>query len=37
MELVEGADPPLRWLAVSGAAISDIDFSGADTRPTAQG
>ena len=31
MDLVEGADPPLRWLAVSGSAMGDIDYSGADT------
>ena len=31
MDLVEGADPPLRWLSVAGASIGDIDFSGADT------
>lgn len=29
--LVEGADPPLQWLGVSGAAIGDIDYSGAGT------
>ena len=31
MDLAEGADPPLRWLAVSASSIGDIDFSGADT------
>ncbi len=31
MDTVEAADPPLRWLAVSGSAIGDVDFSGADT------
>jgi len=31
MDLVEGADPPLRWLAVSASSVGDIDFSGADT------
>ena len=31
MELVEGADPPLRWLGISGASIGDVDYSGADT------
>ena len=30
-DVVEGADPPLRWLGVSGASIGDIDYSGADT------
>jgi high affinity sulfate transporter 1 len=31
MDLVEGADPPIRWLAVAGSSIGDIDYSGADT------
>jgi len=31
MDLVENADPPVRWLAIAGASISDIDYSGADT------
>jgi MFS superfamily sulfate permease-like transporter len=31
MDLVEGADPPLRWLAVAGTSVGDIDYSGADT------
>jgi MFS superfamily sulfate permease-like transporter len=31
MDLVEGAEPPPRWLAVSASSIGDIDFSGADT------
>jgi len=31
MDLAEGADPPLRWLAVSASSIGDVDFSGADT------
>jgi len=31
MDVVEGADPPLRWLGVSGSAIGDVDYSGADT------
>jgi len=30
MDIVEGADPPLRWLALDAAAVGDIDFSGAD-------
>ncbi|HEY7025702.1 MAG TPA: SulP family inorganic anion transporter [Candidatus Limnocylindrales bacterium] len=30
MALVEGADPPLRWLAISCSAIGDVDYSGAD-------
>jgi sulfate permease, SulP family len=31
VELVEAADPPLRWLTVSGSAMGDVDYSGADT------
>jgi MFS superfamily sulfate permease-like transporter len=31
MDLFEGADPPIRWLAVAGSSIGDIDYSGADT------
>ncbi len=31
MDVAEGADPPLRWLGVSGSSIGDIDYSGADT------
>jgi SulP family sulfate permease len=31
MDLVEAADPPLRWLTVSGSAMGDVDYSGADT------
>jgi sulfate permease, SulP family len=31
MSVVEGADPPLRWLAVAGTAMNDVDFSGADS------
>jgi high affinity sulfate transporter 1 len=30
MALVEDADPPLRWLAISCSAIGDVDYSGAD-------
>jgi sulfate permease, SulP family len=30
MQLVEDADPPLRWLGITLAAIGDIDYSGAD-------
>ena len=29
--LAEDAKPPLRWLAVSAAAIGDIDYSAADS------
>jgi MFS superfamily sulfate permease-like transporter len=29
--LVEDADPPLRWLCVEATAMSDIDYSGAET------
>ena len=31
MDIVENADPPLRWLAVAASAIGDIDYSGADS------
>lgn len=31
MDLVEDADPKLRWLVVLGSGISDIDYSGADS------
>jgi SulP family sulfate permease len=31
MDLVEDADPPLRWLALSGSVIGDVDYSAADT------
>ena len=31
MAVVEGASPPLKWLAVSMAAIGDIDYSGSDS------
>jgi len=31
MDIVERADPPLRWLAINAAAIGDVDFSGADS------
>ena len=30
LQIVETADPPLRWLAISCGSIGDIDFSGAD-------
>jgi len=30
MALVEDADPPLRWLAISCSAMGDVDYSGAD-------
>jgi sulfate permease, SulP family len=30
MELVEAADPKLRWLAIEASSIGDIDYSGAD-------
>jgi SulP family sulfate permease len=30
MEIVEAADPPLKWLAIDAAAMGDLDFSGAD-------
>ena len=31
MEIVEGADPPLKWLALDAAAMGDVDFSGSDS------
>jgi high affinity sulfate transporter 1 len=31
IDLVEDADPPLRWLALSGSVIGDVDYSAADT------
>lgn len=31
MEIVESADPPLRWLALDAAAVGDLDYSGADS------
>jgi MFS superfamily sulfate permease-like transporter len=31
MDIVESADPPLKWLAINAAAIGDLDFSGADS------
>ena len=31
MEIIESADPPLRWLAIDAAAIGDLDYSGADS------
>jgi MFS superfamily sulfate permease-like transporter len=31
MDIVESADPPLRWLAINAAAVGDVDFSGADS------
>jgi high affinity sulfate transporter 1 len=31
MDLVEDADPALRWFVLDGAAIGDIDYSGADS------
>jgi high affinity sulfate transporter 1 len=30
-ELVEAADPPLRWFALVSSAIGDIDYSGSDS------
>jgi MFS superfamily sulfate permease-like transporter len=34
--LAEDADPPLRWICVSAAAIGDIDYSGAETISAVQ-
>ncbi|HEY4189802.1 MAG TPA: sodium-independent anion transporter, partial [Candidatus Limnocylindrales bacterium] len=30
LDIVEAADPPLRWLCLSAASVGDIDYSGAD-------
>jgi high affinity sulfate transporter 1 len=30
LDLVEHADPPLRWLCLSASAMGDVDYSGAD-------
>ncbi len=30
-ELVEAADPPLRWFAIVGSALGDVDYSGSDS------
>ena len=30
LDVVEAADPPLRWLCLSAASVGDIDYSGAD-------
>ena len=31
MDLVENADPPLRWFVLLGSAIADVDYSGSDS------
>jgi sulfate permease, SulP family len=31
MDIVENADPPVRWFVVAASAIGDVDYSGADT------
>ena len=31
VDIVENADPPLRWFALAASAIGDIDYSGADS------
>ena len=31
MELVEAAQPPVKWFALDAAAMGDVDFSGADS------
>ena len=36
IDLVELAEPPLRWLCVSAAAIGDIDYSGSETLVVVQ-
>jgi MFS superfamily sulfate permease-like transporter len=30
-ELVNSADPPLRWLCLDASAVDDVDFSAAET------
>jgi MFS superfamily sulfate permease-like transporter len=30
LDLVEGADPPLRWFVIDCGAIGDVDYSGSD-------
>jgi MFS superfamily sulfate permease-like transporter len=30
LDLVDNADPPLKWLCVSASAMGDVDYSGAD-------
>jgi len=30
LDVVEAADPPLRWLCLSASSVGDIDYSGAD-------
>jgi SulP family sulfate permease len=31
LEIIESAEPPLKWFALDAAAIGDLDYSGADT------
>jgi len=31
LELIETADPKLRWLGISASSVADVDFSGADS------
>jgi sulfate permease, SulP family len=37
MDIVEQADPPLRWLAINAGSVGDLDFSGADSVRQIQG
>ena len=30
LELVDNADPPLKWLCLAASAMGDVDYSGAD-------
>ena len=30
LEIAEAADPPLKWFCLSGSAMGDVDYSGAD-------
>ncbi len=36
MDIIENADPPVRWFAVAASAIGDIDYSGADSLRSVQ-
>lgn len=31
LELVDTADPPLRWLCLDGSAVDDVDFTAGET------
>jgi MFS superfamily sulfate permease-like transporter len=36
-QLAEDADPPLRWLAISGSVIADIDYQGSEAIRSVKG